>query len=113
MEMQNHIYKIIEITGSSETSVEDAIQRAIARASRTLNHLRWFEVIQTRGHIENGKVHHYQVTLKVGFTLEDFLTCPYRKPHPASEQHRIGRCRKAGRLASPDRANRECCVSPA
>lgn len=76
MEMQNHIYKIIEITGSSETSVEDAIQRAIARASRTLNHLRWFEVIQTRGHIENGKVHHYQVTLKVGFTLEDFLPVP-------------------------------------
>lgn len=71
MRMQDHIYKIIELSGSSETSVEDAIQQAIARASRTLNHLRWFEVIQTRGHIEQGKVHHYQVTLKVGFTLED------------------------------------------
>lgn len=69
--MQDHIYKIIELTGSSETSVDDAIQRAIARASRTLHHLRWFEVVQTRGHIEDGKVHHYQVTLKVGFTLED------------------------------------------
>ena len=71
MRMQEHIYKIIELAGSSETSVDDAIQQAIARASRTLNHLRWFEVIQTRGHIEQGKVHHYQVTLKVGFTLEE------------------------------------------
>jgi flavin-binding protein dodecin len=61
-------------TGSSETSIEDAIQRAIERASQTLNHLRWFEVLQTRGHIEDGKVHHYQVTLKVGFTLEDSVT---------------------------------------
>jgi flavin-binding protein dodecin len=72
--MQDHIYKIIELTGSSETSIEDAIQRAIERASQTLNHLRWFEVLQTRGHIEDGKVHHYQVTLKVGFTLEDSVT---------------------------------------
>ena len=72
--MQDHIYKIIELTGSSGTSIEDAIQQAIARASRTLNHLRWFEVIQTRGHIEDGKVHHYQVTLKVGFTLEDSMS---------------------------------------
>jgi hypothetical protein len=71
MKMQDHIYKIIELAGSSETSIEDAIQQAIARASRTLNHLDWFEVIQTRGHIEHGKVRHYQVTLKVGFTLED------------------------------------------
>ncbi len=71
MEKQDHVYKIIEVTGSSETSVEDAIQRAVARASRTLDHLRWFEVVQTRGHIENGAVHHYQVTLKIGFTLED------------------------------------------
>ena len=71
MEKQDHIYKIIEIAGSSETSIDDAIQRAVARAAQTLKHLRWFEVIQTRGHIENGKVHHYQVTVKVGFTLED------------------------------------------
>jgi flavin-binding protein dodecin len=67
----DHIYKVIEIVGSSETSIEDAIQRAVARASQTLKHLRWFEVIQTRGHIENGKVHHYQVTLKIGFTLDE------------------------------------------
>lgn len=69
--VQDHIYKVIEIVGSSETIVEDAIQQAVARASRTLDHLRWFEVIQTRGHIEDGKVQHYQVTSKIGFTLED------------------------------------------
>ena len=112
MEMQNHIYKIIEITGSSETSVEDAIQRAIARASRTLNHLRWFEVIQTRGHIENGKVHHYQVTLKVGFTLEDFLPVPTGNLIRLASSIELGDVAKC-RTASPDRANRECCVSPA
>jgi hypothetical protein len=69
--MDHHVYKIIELAGSSETSIEDAIQNAIARASRTLKHLRWFQVVETRGHIEGGKVRHYQVTLKVGFTLED------------------------------------------
>ncbi len=69
--MQDHVYKIIELTGSSETSIEDAIQTAVARASQTLNNLRWCEVVQTRGHIESGKVHHYQVVLKVGFTLEE------------------------------------------
>jgi len=68
--MHDHIYKVIELVGSSETSIEDAIQTAIARASKTLKNLRWFEVVQTRGHLENGKVGHYQVTLKVGFTLE-------------------------------------------
>ena len=68
--MQDHIYKIIELAGSSETSIEDAIQHAVSRAAQTLKHLRWFEVVETRGHIEEGKVRHYQVTLKVGFTLE-------------------------------------------
>jgi dodecin len=68
--MEDHIYKIIELAGSSETSIEDAVQSAIARASRTLKHLRWFEVTQTRGHIEDGKIRHYQVVLKVGFTLD-------------------------------------------
>jgi flavin-binding protein dodecin len=68
--MEDHIYKIIDLVGSSETSIEDAIQRAVARASQTLKHLRWFEVVQTRGQIEDGKVRHYQVLLKVGFTLE-------------------------------------------
>ena len=69
--MQEHVYKVIELAGSSEVSIEDAIQTAISRASQTLKHLRWFEVLQTRGHIEDGKIRHYQVVLKVGFTLED------------------------------------------
>jgi dodecin len=69
--MSDHVYKIIELAGSSATSIEDAIENALGRASRTLHHLRWFEVINTRGQIENGKVAHYQVVLKVGFTLDD------------------------------------------
>jgi dodecin len=71
MPMQDHVYRIIEVAGSSEKSVEGAIESAIARAARTLRNLAWFEVLQTRGHIEEGKVKHYQVILKVGFTLED------------------------------------------
>ena len=69
--MQDHVYKIIELVGSSETSIEDAVQGAVARAAQTVKHLRWFEIVQTRGHIEEGKVRHYQVTLKAGFTLDD------------------------------------------
>jgi flavin-binding protein dodecin len=69
-QMEDHVYKILELVGSSEKSIEDAIQNAITRASRTLREMKWFEVLQTRGHIENGTVRHYQVTLKVGFTLE-------------------------------------------
>jgi flavin-binding protein dodecin len=68
--MPEHVYKVVEIVGSSETSIEEAIQLAIRRASETLRHLRWFEVATTRGHIEEGRVRHYQVTLKVGFTLD-------------------------------------------
>ena len=68
--MDDHIYRVIQIVGSSENSIDDAIQRAIARASKTLRELRWFEVVETRGHIADGKVSHFQVTLKVGFTLE-------------------------------------------
>ena len=68
--MSNHIYKILEIVGSSETSIEEAISKAIAHASKTVRSMDWFEVIQTRGHIVNGKIGHYQVTLKIGFTLE-------------------------------------------
>jgi hypothetical protein len=69
--MHDHIYKVVELVGSSDSSIEDAINTAIARAHETLRYLRWFEVVETRGHIENGKVAHYQVTLKVGFTMED------------------------------------------
>ena len=68
--MEDHVYKVLELVGSSEKSIEDAIQNAITRASKTLREMKWFEVLQTRGHIENGSVRHYQVTLKVGFTLE-------------------------------------------
>jgi flavin-binding protein dodecin len=69
--MPDHVYRIIEVAGSSERSIEDAIQAAVGRASRTLRQVGWFEVVQTRGHVEEGKVAHYQVILKVGFTLED------------------------------------------
>ena len=69
--MSDHVYKVVELVGSSPTSIEDAIQTAITRASQTLRNLRWFVVKETRGHIEDGKVDHYQVTLKVGFTLAD------------------------------------------
>jgi flavin-binding protein dodecin len=68
--MSDHVYKVVELVGSSTSSIEDAIQTAVGRASQTLRNLRWFEVIETRGHIEGGKVHHYQVTLKAGFTME-------------------------------------------
>lgn len=69
--MSDHIYKIIEIVGSSATSIEDAIEKAIARAAQTVKRLDWFEVVSTRGHIADGKVAHYQVTLRIGFTLEE------------------------------------------
>jgi len=68
--MSDHIYKVVELVGSSKGSIEDAIQTAIKRADATLRNLRWFEVIQTRGHVENGQVSHYQLVLKAGFTLE-------------------------------------------
>ncbi|KRP94437.1 MULTISPECIES: dodecin [Bradyrhizobium] len=66
----DHVYKILDLVGSSETSIEDAIKNAISRASKTVREIRWFEVVQTRGHVENGAVRHFQVTLRVGFTLE-------------------------------------------
>jgi dodecin len=68
--MTNHVYKVLELVGSSETSIEDAITTAVAQANKTVRNMDWFEVVQTRGHIENGKIGHYQVTLKIGFTLE-------------------------------------------
>jgi len=67
--MSDNVYKVIEIVGSSETSIEDAVEGAIARASATIRDIRWFEVVETRGHVEGGKVAHFQVTLKIGFTL--------------------------------------------
>ncbi|WP_426411260.1 dodecin [Bradyrhizobium ganzhouense] len=67
---KDHVYKILELVGSSETSIDDAIKNAVSRASKTVREMKWFEVVQTRGHIENGAVRHYQVTLRVGFTLD-------------------------------------------
>ena len=69
--MSDHTYKVIELVGSSTVGTDEAIQNAIARASDTLSHLDWFEVVETRGHIADGKIGHYQVVLKVGFRLED------------------------------------------
>ena len=68
--MTDHVYKIVELVGSSPTGIEDAIQGAIARASSTIDNIRWFEVLETRGHVDGGKVSHYQVTIKVGFTVK-------------------------------------------
>jgi dodecin len=69
--MNDHVYKTVELTGSSTSSSDDAVRCAIERAARTIRDIRWFQVTETRGHVEDGKVHHWQVTLKVGFTLED------------------------------------------
>lgn len=69
--MSEHVYKTIELTGSSTKSIQAAIEGAIAKASTTVRKMQWFQVVETRGHIVEGKVAHYQVTLKVGFTLED------------------------------------------
>ena len=69
--MSEHVYKQIELTGSSKTSVENAIQNAIAKASMTLHNLHWFQVVDTRGYIEQGMVDYWQVTIKLGFRLDD------------------------------------------
>jgi flavin-binding protein dodecin len=68
--MDDHVYRVIEIVGTSQKGIDDAIKSAIERASATIRNLRWFEVARTSGHIDNGKVQHFQVTLKVGFTME-------------------------------------------
>lgn len=68
--MADHVYKKIELTGSSTTGIEDAIRNAVSRAGRTMRNMRWFEVVDTRGMIKNDQVAHWQVTVKIGFTLE-------------------------------------------
>jgi dodecin len=70
-EMGGHTYRVIELVGTSESGIEDAVNTAIERAHKTIRNLRWFEIARTSGHIEDGKVRHFQVTLKVGFTMED------------------------------------------
>jgi flavin-binding protein dodecin len=69
--MSEHVYKHIELTGSSTTSSDDAVRRAVEKAAHTLRNIQWFQVVETRGHVAEGKIAHWQVTLKVGFTLED------------------------------------------
>jgi len=69
--LPDHVYKSVELTGSSATTVDDAVRTAIARAAKTLHNLRWFEVTSVRGGIENGELVHWQVTMKVGFTLDE------------------------------------------
>jgi dodecin len=68
--MSEHVYKILELTGSSPASIEDAVQNAIAKAAKTVRRMQWFQVLETRGHIDDGRVSHWQVTVKVGFTLD-------------------------------------------
>jgi len=69
--MPDHVYKHLELTGSSTKSSDDAIRNALAKAAKTMRNMHWFQVVETRGHIDDGKVAHWQVTIKVGFTLED------------------------------------------
>jgi hypothetical protein len=69
--MKDPVYKLIELTGTSTTSIEDAVDKAIKRAHKTINNLRWFQVIETRGNIKKGKVHHWQVVVKIGFTVNE------------------------------------------
>ena len=69
--MSNHVYKTIELTGSSTASSDEAVRTALAKAAKTIRGMRWFQVLECRGHIERDKIDHWQVTIKVGFTLED------------------------------------------
>jgi flavin-binding protein dodecin len=68
--MKDHVYKLVELTGTSTSSIEDAVNKAIQRANKTIKNLCWFQVVETRGDISKGKVNHWQVTIKVGFTVE-------------------------------------------
>lgn len=68
--MNEHVYKTVELTGSSKKGVEQAVENAVAKAAKTVRNMRWFQVTETRGYIEKGKVAYWQVTLKIGFTLE-------------------------------------------
>lgn len=69
--MADHVYKHIELTGTSPKSIEEAVNNALARAGKTVRNMRWMQVLETRGHVENGGVSHWQVTIKVGFTLDE------------------------------------------
>lgn len=68
--MSDHVYKTVELTGSSTDGIEEAVERAISKAGETVRNMRWFNVVSTRGHLEDGKIAHWQVTVKIGFTME-------------------------------------------
>jgi len=69
--MSDHVYKLIELVGSSTTGIEDAVQNAISKAGDSIRNMRWFQVVETRGYIEDGKIAYWQVTIKIGFTIEN------------------------------------------
>jgi dodecin len=69
--MSEHVYKTIELTGSSKKSIEDAVEKAVAKAAKSVRNMRWLEVLSTRGYLDKGKIAYWQVTMKIGFTLED------------------------------------------
>ncbi|MCX5042311.1 dodecin family protein [Aldersonia sp. NBC_00410] len=69
--MSDHVYRVVEVVGSSHDSADAAIRNAIARANETLRNVEWFQVVETRGHVENGAIAHYQVTVKIGFRVEE------------------------------------------
>ena len=69
--MSDHVYKLVELVGSSQQSFEDAVQNAVAKAGKSIRNMRWFQVLETRGQIDQGKIAYWQVTVKVGFTVED------------------------------------------
>ena len=69
--MSDHVYKLIELTGSSTTSIEDAVANAIAKAAKTMRNMHWFQILESRGQIAEGRIAHWQVTVKIGFTLEE------------------------------------------
>ena len=80
--MNDKVYKLIEVTGTSTTTLEDAIQNAVARSAETVRNLRWFEVVETRGAIQDGQVAQWQVTLKIGFALEDWFPSGSEQSRP-------------------------------
>lgn len=102
--MNDHVYKLLELTGSSSTGIEDAIRRAIAKAHETVRNIQRFEVTETRGHVRDGEVAHWQATLKIGFTLEDRAVDPEAEPcllAPALVQAGYGKVNGTGPVTTP------------
>ena len=91
--MPDHVYKMVELVGSSPTSSDDAIRNAITIAAKTLRHIDWFQVLETRGHVADGKVAHFQVTLKVGFRLDATTDCDRSLRAKPNAESRLRRSR--------------------